>query len=74
MEIYRLIYGVSGLVMTHRLLRYSIAASGIQKHIAYCCSHHTFAILQLAASTDIYTDSKMLTRKNAPQPNSIATD
>lgn len=36
----------------------------IQKHITFHCFRHSFATLQIAAGTDIYTLSKMLTHRN----------
>ncbi len=41
-----------------------IKASGITKHITFHCFRHTYATLQLAAGTDLYTISKMLTHSN----------
>ena len=41
-----------------------IKASGITKHITFHCFRHTFATLQLANGTDIYTVSKMLGHTN----------
>lgn len=41
-----------------------VASSGIKKHITFHCCRHTFATLQLAAGTDIYTVSKMLDHAN----------
>lgn len=36
----------------------------IQKHIIFHCFRHSYATLQIAAGTDIYTVSKMLTHRN----------
>ena len=41
-----------------------VKASGITKHITFHCFRHTFATLQLANGTDIYTVSKMLGHTN----------
>ena len=50
--------------MSHHPLRKWIKQAGINKKISFHCFRHTFATLQLAMGTDIYTVSKMLTHKN----------
>ena len=50
--------------MTHQPLKNWIESAGITKHITFHCFRNTFATLQIALGTDIYTVSKMLTHKN----------
>ncbi len=50
--------------MVNYPLRKWIAAAGIKKHISFHCFRHTYATLQIASGTDIYTVSKMLAHKN----------
>lgn len=45
-------------------LRTWIQSAGINKYITFHCSRHTYATLQLANDTDIYTVSKLLGHKN----------
>lgn len=45
-------------------LRRWIIDAQIEKHITFHCFRHTYATLQVAAGTDIYTVSKMLTHRN----------
>lgn len=50
--------------MTQQPLKSWITSAGIDKNITFHCFRHTFATLQIALGTDIYTVSKMLTHKN----------
>jgi site-specific recombinase XerD len=50
--------------MTQQPLKSWITLAGIDKKITFHCFRHTFATLQIALGTDIYTVSKMLTHKN----------
>ena len=50
--------------LTGKPLQNWLEAAGIKKHITFHCFRHTFATLQIAEGTDIYTVSKMLTHKN----------
>ena len=50
--------------MLNKPLKKWLAAAGITKHITFHSFRHTYAVLQLASGTDIYTVSKMLTHKH----------
>ncbi len=50
--------------MTQQPLKKWVKAAGIEKAITFHCFRHTYATLQIAAGTDIYTVSKMLTHRN----------
>jgi integrase len=50
--------------MVYQPLKQWIKHAGIEKHITFHCFRHTFATLQIAMGTDIFTVSKMLTHKN----------
>lgn len=47
-----------------RLLPIWVKDAGIEKHITFHCFRHTYATLQMAAGTDIFTVSKMLGHKS----------
>ena len=50
--------------MLNKPLKAWLTAAGITKHISFHSFRHTYAVLQLASGTDIYTVSKMLTHKH----------
>ena len=50
--------------MVNYPLKNWLKKAGIKKHITFHCFRHSFATLQIAAGTDIYTVSKMLTHRN----------
>lgn len=47
-----------------RLIPIWVKDADIEKHITFHCFRHTYATLQMAAGTDIFTVSKMLGHKN----------
>ena len=47
-----------------RVLPVWISAANIDKHVTFHCFRHTYATLQMASGTDIFTVSKMLGHKN----------
>ena len=50
--------------MLQKYLKGWIKTAGIEKEITFHCFRHTYATLQLAAGTDLYTISKMLTHSD----------
>ncbi|MBL4560155.1 MAG: site-specific integrase [Labilibaculum sp.] len=62
-EIGEVFKGLERSMIYHSLKKW-IAQAGINKKITFHCFRHTFATLQIALGTDIYTVSKMLTHKN----------
>lgn len=50
--------------MTQHPLNKWIRKADIERHITFHCFRHTFATLQIALGTDIFTVSQMLTHKN----------
>ena len=50
--------------MIYAPLKQWIKEAGIDKNLTFHCFRHTYATLQIAAGTDIYTVSKMLTHRN----------
>lgn len=55
--------GLQRSMIQHPLKKW-IKQAGIEKKITFHCFRHTFATLQIASGTDIFTVSKMLTHKN----------
>lgn len=50
--------------MLYGPLKRWLREAGITKRITFHAARHTYAVLQLANGTDIYTVSKMLTHKH----------
>ena len=55
--------GLERSMIQHPLHKW-LKLAGIEKHITFHGFRHTFATLQIALGTDIFTVSKMLTHKN----------
>ncbi|WP_064974541.1 site-specific integrase [Alistipes provencensis] len=55
--------GLERSMTQHPLFKW-IRKAGIERHITFHCFRHTFATLQIALGTDIFTVSKMLTHRN----------
>ncbi len=51
--------------MTQHPLQKRIRAAGIERNITFHCFRHTFATLQIALGTDIFTVSKMSRTKTS---------
>lgn len=56
--------GLTDASWINRPLKKWVTAAGITKHITFHCFRHTFATLQLAEGTDIYTIKSMLGHTN----------
>lgn len=50
--------------MAQHPLKDWLKSAGITKPMSFHCFRHSYAVLQVAAGTDIYTVSKMMTHKN----------
>ena len=61
---YRLFAGLPSPSWINRPIKRWVEAAGIKKHISFHCFRHSYATLQLASGTDIYTVSKMLGHTN----------
>ena len=61
--------------MLNKPLKAWLAAAGITKHITFHCFRHTYAVLQLASGTDIYTVSKDVYKRqlHCPPPNPVSS-
>ena len=60
----RIFKGLHYNVWTNRALAEWVLDAGINKHITYHCSRHTFATLLLTNNADIFTISKLLGHKD----------
>ena len=56
----QLVFNIPDIPWTAKPLKRWIESAGIKKHITFHCFRHTYATLQLASGTDIYTVSKAL--------------
>lgn len=60
----RVFDGLAAPSWVSRPLAKWVKSSGIKKHITFHCFRHTFATLQIAGGTDIFTVSKLLGHTN----------
>lgn len=60
----KVFHGFIKSMIDRRYLRKWLELAGIERKITFHCFRHTFATLQLAAGTDIYTISKMIGHSN----------
>jgi len=60
----RIFKGLQYNVWSNRILAEWVLEAGINKHITYHCSRHSFATLLLTNGADIFTVSKLLGHKD----------